>query len=110
MDLAKLSAKKLQAEIAKRDAAHMWNVDAFIQSGRGYMTGEAIREAAKGSGLLILTQLARAWVKSSDARREAWDEEEARRRYHGSDKPIKRSEPNRALHHDDGGLPDFGEN
>lgn len=90
-DLSKLSAKKLLAEIDARSKAHSANVDSMIQHGYGHCRGSDIREFAKGSSLLARTLLARRWVETQDARQAAFDEQDARRRYHGSDKPIKRT-------------------
>lgn len=91
IDLPKLSASKLLAEIDARSADHSASVDTMIRLGYGHCTGSEIREFAKESSLLTRTLLARQWVATKDALQAAYAEQDARRRYHGSDKPIKRA-------------------
>lgn len=91
VDLTKLSARKLRDEIKSREAAHYANVDAFVMCGKGHLTGSDIRTLANGSSLLSITALARQWCTDRDALTAAQDELTARERFHGSDKPIKRT-------------------
>lgn len=91
MDLTKLSGRKLELEISKRSTAHKAMLDRVIAAGMGQMRGTEIRDLAKGSSLLSKTLLAREWVAVSDAYQEANDELYARQRYHGGNKPIKRT-------------------
>lgn len=90
-DIAKLSAAKLHALIAVRERADNVALDAVIAAGMGNMTGNQIREFAKGSSMLNKVMLARKRIETRDALQEAYDELDARKRYHGGDKPIKRS-------------------
>lgn len=90
-DLSTLSAKKLHEVIARRNAHWKATLDATIAAGMGEMRYSEIVELAKGSSLVGKTQLALNYL---NARRDwiaAEDELEARKAYHGSDKPIKRA-------------------
>ena len=91
MTLEKLSAAKLHAEIAKRRTAYYAATDGFIRAGRGDMRGTDIEAAAKGDSLLSITRMCREYLELRAAYNEACDELDARKRYHGSDKPIKRA-------------------
>jgi hypothetical protein len=90
-DLAKLSAKKLHAVIAKRDAHWKATLDATIAAGMGQMRYSEIVELAKGSRLLRKVQLANDYLNARHDWKVAIDELDARKDYHGSDKPIKRA-------------------
>lgn len=90
-DLSKLSARKLQELIAKRQADDRKSLDAAIGAGMGHMRGSDIRELAKGSSLLGKVLLARRRVETGDLLNEAYIELDARMRYSGTDKPIKRA-------------------
>lgn len=90
MTLEKLSAAKLHSEIAKRHAAYYAAVDAMIRNGYGDMRGSDIEAAAKGDSLLSITSLCREYLALRAAHNAALDELDARKRWHGGDKPIKR--------------------
>lgn len=86
-DLTKLSAAKLHAVIAKREAAHSELLDETIAAGYGEIRhNDIVRMAREDKTPLLVKYLA-----ASDAVSEAWFELDARQRYHGGDKPIKRS-------------------
>lgn len=91
MDIAKLSARKLNELLEKRDVEKCRLRDAVIAAGFGEWRGNELREFAKGSSLLSKVVLVREYLAASDAWQEANAELDARRRYHGGDKPIKRS-------------------
>lgn len=88
MDLSKLSAKALHAEIHKRDMARCKALDATIRAGMGNMRHADIVELSKGSSLLSRVMLARDYLTTCAAWVEADDELMARKRWHGTDKPI----------------------
>lgn len=88
-DITKLSAKKLHALIAERDAAWTKACDATIAAGMGQMRHSEIVEFAKGSSLIRRVQLSRDYLAARSAWAEAYNEMERRKAYHGSDKPIK---------------------
>lgn len=87
IDLTKLSASKLHALIAKRDAAQSALLHEVIAAGYGNYRGNEIRELAKSEGWPLLVE----YVTACDAWYEANAELDARKRYHGGDKPIKRA-------------------
>ncbi len=89
-DLTKLSAKKLHALIAERSAEDTRTCDACIRAGMGHMTGNEIAELAKGSSLMSKVLIARERTAARAAYSEALNELDARQRYQGNDKPIKR--------------------
>lgn len=89
-DITKLSAAKLHAHIAAANARHTRVLDAVIARGMGSYTGAQMAEFAKGSSLLARTMLARELIEARDAYLSALNELDARRRWHGGDKPIKR--------------------
>lgn len=89
-DITKLSAAKLHAHIAAANARHTRVLDAVIAHGMGSYTGAQMAEIAKGSSLLARTMLARELIEARDAYLSALNELDARRRWHGGDKPIKR--------------------
>lgn len=88
-DLAKLSAKKLHALIAMRDERWKSTLDATIRAGMGEMRYSEIVELAKGSKLLHKVQLANDYLNARLDWRNAHDELDRRKAYHGGDKPIK---------------------
>lgn len=88
-DLATLSAKKLREVIAKRYARYGETLDATIAAGMGDMRFSDIVETAKGSSLLSKTRLARDYLNARQDWKVAADELDARKDYHGTDKPIK---------------------
>lgn len=90
-DLAKLSAKKLHEVIARRNAHWTKTLDATIAAGMGEMRYSEIVELAKGSSLVSKVVLARDYLNARHDWKAAMDELDARKAYHGSDKPIKRA-------------------
>lgn len=90
-DLSTLSAKKLHAVIAARDARWKAVLDATIAAGMGEMRFSDIVDLAKGSKLLTKVQIANDYLNARLDWRNAHDELDRRKDYHGSDKPIKRS-------------------
>lgn len=90
-DLAKLSAKKLNEVLARRNAHWKATLDATIAAGMGEMRFSDIVELAKGSSLVSKVMLARDYLNARHDWKVANDELDARRTYHGSDKPIKRA-------------------
>ncbi|MGF7008126.1 hypothetical protein [Aminobacter sp. BE322] len=89
-DLTTLSAKKLHELITRRNARWAEVLDATIAAGMGQMRFADIVELAKGSSLLSKANLARDYLNARLDVKAAWDELDARKAYHGSDKPIKR--------------------
>ncbi len=89
-DLSTLSAKKLHEVIARRNAHWKATLDATIAAGMGELRYSEIVELAKGSSLLNKTQLALNYLNARRDWMTAMDELDARKAYHGGDKPIKR--------------------
>jgi hypothetical protein len=89
-NLSKLSGPKLRALIAKRDAERGAALDATIAAGMGMLKHHDIIELASQSSMLERTQIARRYLQTRGAWLEANEELDARKRYHGGDKPIKR--------------------
>jgi hypothetical protein len=85
VDLTRLSARKLHAEIEKRDARHSETLKEVIAAGYGNLTGREVRDRAKA-----LDYVCARHVAALDAFLEATQELDARRRWHGEDKPIRR--------------------
>lgn len=83
-----LSAKKLEQEISKRSAIDSAMLTALIQAGYGNITGNALDAMVKADKADSLVIKAR---KASHAYHEALDEQDRRRHWHGTDKPIKKS-------------------
>lgn len=92
-DLETLSAKKLREVIARRDAR--WNemLDATLKAGLGSQRHSDMVELAKGSSLLSKTQLARDYLNARHDWKVARDELGRRMSFHGSDRPVRVSEP-----------------
>jgi len=88
-DLSRLSAAKLEALHAKRQAACSANCTALINAGRGMERGNEIYAKGKAQGADALSL---EYVRTTDAAQEVYSEMEARKRYHGTLKPIKRKE------------------
>lgn len=86
-NLEKLSANKLAAEIEKRRQANSIGLKALIAAGYGNLTGSELDSMVEDGTASQLVIDAR---KASLAYAESLWELDARRRYHGSDKPIKR--------------------
>lgn len=87
-DLSKLSAAKIEALYAERSEACSANCRALIAAGRGMERGSEIY--AKGKAI-DADPLSIEYVTTTDAFREVADEIEARKRWHGSTKPIRRA-------------------
>lgn len=86
-DLTKLSANKLHAEIAKREAKHSALLRATIEAGYGNTRhNEIVATVKAGTAERVLVD----YLAASDALELARYELDARRRYHGGDKPIRR--------------------
>ena len=85
-DLTKLSAAKIEALYAKRQAACSVNCTALINAGRGMERGNEIT----AKGVAGADTLSVEYVALSNAVQEVISEMEARKRYHGGLKPIKR--------------------
>lgn len=88
VNLETLSANKLEQEIEKRSERSNAALKAVINAGYGNHTGNQLRalvEAGKADSVVIEN------VKAGDSYLEAVNEQDRRRRYHGSDKPIKRA-------------------
>ena len=86
-DLTKLSAAKIEALAAKRYAARSAACRALINAGFGEERHSETRKRAAETH----DPLAVRSVEASGACDEVWAEMDARKRYHGSLKPIKRN-------------------
>lgn len=84
-EMATWSASRLKVYQTAWDAEEDAACKALIAAGRGHEKGGQTREAA-GAG----DPLAMRWATARDAAMAAWSEMQTRRRWHGSDKPIKR--------------------
>lgn len=90
-NLNKMPAKKLHTLIVKREAERDAALDATIAAGMGMMRHNEIEQLAKLSCPPYETEIARRYLATRAAWLEAVKELDARKRYHGGDKPIKRS-------------------
>lgn len=92
MDITKLSAAKIEALREKRDAIDSAVGTAAIAAGMGNWRPSDRDAALAGDRPASPEELAicRDWKAAADARWEVIAEMEARRRWHGSLKPIKR--------------------
>lgn len=88
VDINKLSAAKLEALYAKRQAACSVNCSALINAGRGMERGNEIYAKGKANADALSIE----YVTLTDATQQVIFEMEARKRYHGTLKPIKRKE------------------
>lgn len=87
VDVTKLSARKLQELYDRRQAASSTNCTALINAGRGMERGNEIyAKGVAGSDPLSIE-----YVALTNALREVLDEMDARKRYGGTLKPIKRA-------------------
>jgi hypothetical protein len=86
MDITKLSAAKLQALYDRRQAVSSVNCTALINAGRGMERGGEIY----AKGVARADPLSIEYVECTDAVQEAIAEMDARRRWHGTLRPIKR--------------------
>jgi hypothetical protein len=86
MDITKLSERKLQELYDKRQARCSINCTALINAGRGMERGNEIY----AKGVTGTDPLSIEYKESTDAVRVVIDEMNARKRWHGSLKPIKR--------------------
>lgn len=89
-DLETLSAPKLRAVIERCKSRWDEVLDATIAAGMGNLRHADLVELAKGSSLLSKTVLARDYLNARQDWAVAMNELDARKDYHGSDKPIKR--------------------
>lgn len=87
MDLAKVSANRLQALYDWRQKACSENCTTLINAGRGMERGNEIY----AKGIACVDPLSIEYAKLTDAVQEVIREMDARKRWHGSLKPIKRS-------------------
>lgn len=87
MDVTTLPARKLHDMIDKRRDASSVATKAMIQAGRSMETFRETRAKAEANPA---DTLAIRCCATFDAYHEAAAELDARRRYHGGDKPIKR--------------------
>jgi hypothetical protein len=85
MDLERMSGSKLMDLCDRRNAVVSRLTRKLIDSGYGNERGSETRERAKAGD-----PLAQRWVNALDAAQAVYDELDARHRYHGSNKPIKR--------------------
>lgn len=90
-DLAKMSGPKLRTRIQILDAEDSASIKRLIAAGLGGARGSDIADLAKGSSLLAKVRLAREHMQIRERLNAARDELEARHRYHGSDRPIRRA-------------------
>ena len=86
MDITKLSANKLLAEMAKRDAVYTASLDRVIAAGYGDVRFSDMRDMARNGDAIAAAHLA-----LHDAMQECYFEEKRRKEYSGSLKPIKRA-------------------
>lgn len=86
-NLETMSANRLQIEIDKRGAKDREYLDLLIANGYGDTTGNTLDAMVRANNAPQLVIKAR---ESSRAYHEALDEQDRRRRYHGSEKPIKK--------------------
>lgn len=90
-DLETLSAKKLHDVVAKRCARWGELLKATIDAGLGQARFTDMVELARGSSLLFKTKLAQDYLNARRDYDVALTELDRRKRYHGGDKPIKKS-------------------
>lgn len=81
-DLATLPAGELRKRCAKAYEAVFSITKEFIEVGRGNETGREIRR--------MTDPLAVRYIAANDKANALREEQEARRRYHGGDHPIRR--------------------
>jgi len=86
VDVTKISARQLEALYAKRQAKCSANCNALINAGRGMERGNEIYAKGKASADALSIE----YVALTDSIREVTDEMAARKRWHGSLKPIRR--------------------
>jgi len=86
MNISKLSAAKIEVLYEKRQKACSVNCTALINAGRGMERGSEIYAKGKAG----VDTLSIEYVKLSAAFQEVVQEMEARKRWHGNLKPIKR--------------------
>lgn len=88
VDLAKMSANRLALEIDKRGARDSALLNALIAGGYGNTTSNELDAMVRDGKAPKLVIEAR---KASHAYLEAVNEQDRRKRWHGTDKPIKPS-------------------
>lgn len=86
-NLETMSANRLQIEIDKRGAKDREYLDLLIANGYGNTTGNTLDAMIRANNAPQLVINAR---KASHAYLDALNEQDRRRRYHGSEKPIKK--------------------
>lgn len=86
-DVTKLSARKLEEIYAKRQAACSLNCTALVNAGRGMERGNEIY----AKGLAKADALSIEYVTLTDAVRVVINEMDARKRWGGDLKPIRRA-------------------
>lgn len=84
-NLETMSGPKLEALARKLNDAHYVVVQEYIDAGLGHMRGSDIAVAAKQGD-----ERAIRYEKTYADYLRAWEELQARRRYHGGTKPIRR--------------------
>ena len=84
-DMTAWPASRLIAYQQAWDAEESAACKALIAAGREHEKGGQTREAAKAGDPLAVR-----WATAYEASMAAWGELQQRRRWHGSDKPIKR--------------------
>lgn len=85
--IAKLSARQLEALYEKRQAVCSKNCTSLINAGRGMERGGEIYAKGKAGADALSVE----YVRATDAVRLVIAEMEARKRWHGSLNPIKRA-------------------
>jgi hypothetical protein len=85
VNLTKLSAAKLLAEIAKRDEVHSALLSETIAAGYGNTKHSELADLAQTKAYPLLVEYMAAFNELHEARAEL----NLRQRWHGSDRPIK---------------------
>ena len=88
-DIKSLTARQLHNEIQRRDAEWSRKLDATIKAGMGDFRHADLVEMAGRSSLVPRATLAREYLAARESWREAHDELDRHREYHGGDKPIR---------------------
>ena len=88
MNIEKLSGPKLEALLAAREATHSGIIDELIAAGYGSVTSGELRSMAKNDPS---NRLIARYVSAADACNDAYEELQRRKRWHGGNKPIRRT-------------------
>jgi len=93
MDITKLSARKLEDLYNARFRDDAAQCQICIQAGMGNWTPRQRDAALRGDYPATDEQLVicRDWLRTSMAFREVIDEQDQRKRYHGTTKPIRKA-------------------